>query len=245
MSLRLLAISQDAKTPKGEKKGYLTGILYLAPHRLSRGHNLCPFATPGCIKTCLNTAGRGIYPKTQAARLRKTELFFTDRHQFVRQLWNDLFTLEQRAFRYGLKPVVRLNGTSDLPWEMITPFPQTTAHGHKTYLVSPVFTFYDYTKNPTRYARYLDGKFPDNYHLTFSRSECNHADVQWFLDKGGNVAVVFSTKRGERLPKTYLGARVIDGDLNDLRFRDPGGVVIGLRAKGKARHDTSGFVVQV
>ena len=43
----LLSVSQDSKTVKGEKLGYLTGILYLAPHKIS-GSNLCPHATPGC-----------------------------------------------------------------------------------------------------------------------------------------------------------------------------------------------------
>jgi hypothetical protein len=35
----------------------------------------------------------------------------------------------------------------------------------------------------------------------------------------------------------------INGDENDLRFLDPKGVVVGLTAKGKAKSDTSGFVV--
>jgi hypothetical protein len=36
-----------------------------------------------------------------------------------------------------------------------------------------------------------------------------------------------------------------DGDDTDVRFQDPkGGFVIGLRAKGPARADRSGFVVK-
>jgi len=97
--------------------------------------------------------------------------------------------------------------------------------------------FYDYTKHRNR------RDLPSNYHLTFSRSEANNdAALEW-LAAGGNVAVVFDTKKGQALPETWNGYRVIDGDLTDLRFLDDKNVVVGLRAKGPARKDTSGFVV--
>jgi hypothetical protein len=54
------------------------------------------------------------------------------------------------------------------------------------------------------------------------------------------VAAVFS-----ELPETYLGKPVINGDESDLRFLDAQGVIVGLVAKGKAKKDKSGFVVQV
>ena len=38
--------------------------------------------------------------------------------------------------------------------------------------------------------------------------------------------------------------KVIDGDTDDLRFLDPTNVVVGLKAKGDAKHDTSGFVIR-
>jgi len=237
--MKLLAVGGDAKTPKGEKKGYLTGILYLAPNRMS-GHQVCPFATKGCIATCLNTAGRGVYSQVQQARLRKTQYFFEHREKFMRDLWNDIGALVYRAYHRGMHPAVRLNGTSDLPWEIIE-------HNNldRDHLITSDVQFYDYTKNHKRYAAFLGRRFPPNYHLTFSRSESNMSDVKYFLSKGGTVAVVFSTKKGRRLPRSYIDFPVIDGDLNDLRFKDPESVVVGLRAKGKARHDTSGFVVQV
>ncbi len=88
---------------------------------------------------------------------------------------------------------------------------------------------------------WLDGKMPDNYHLTFSRSEETSDDrMLRILHKGGNVAVVF---RGS-LPKTYLGYPVVDGDENDLRFKDPKGVIVGLVEKGLAKKDETGFVVE-
>ena len=59
---------------------------------------------------------------------------------------------------------------------------------------------------------------------------------------GLNVAVVFAVKRGRPLPETFWGRRVIDADLTDLRYLDPAGVVCGLRAKGGAINDRTGFV---
>jgi hypothetical protein len=91
--------------------------------------------------------------------------------------------------------------------------------------------------------QYLAGKLPKNYHLTFSLSENNLADALDFLKQGGNVAVVFDTKKGKALPDTWNGAVVIDADESDLRFLDGVGVVAGLRAKGKARKGkTGGFI---
>lgn len=52
-----------------------------------------------------------------------------------------------------------------------------------------------------------------------------------------NVAAVF-----HKLPETWLGYPVMDGDDSDLRFLDPKGHIVGLKSKGQAKHDTSGFV---
>jgi hypothetical protein len=60
------------------------------------------------------------------------------------------------------------------------------------------------------------------------------------LEGGGNVAAVFSCQ----LPDSWHGYTVINGDLSDLRFLDRRGCVVGLKAKGAAKRDTSGFVVQ-
>jgi hypothetical protein len=103
--------------------------------------------------------------------------------------------------------------------------------------------FYDYTKDHGRLS--FDYPLPDNYHLTYSRSETNEAIALEILASGrANVAVVFS---GE-LPETWNGFRVVSGVDHDLRFTDPmpscryGGNVVGLIALGKAKKDTSGFV---
>lgn len=128
-------------------------------------------------------------------------------------------------------PAVRLNGTSDKSWEKTFPALINTYSN---------IQFYDYTKVFKRMLRYIDGDLPVNYHLTFSRSEVNDAQCKKVLRAGGNVAVVF---RGS-LPDEWQGYPVYDADKHDLRFLDPFGVG-GLKAKGKAKHDTTGFVVDI
>jgi hypothetical protein len=224
--MKLLSVSADAKTIKGKKYGYLTGILYLAPSDIS-GINVCAKATNGCKAGCLFTAGRaGMFPKINEARIRKTHELFSDRQAFLNQLRRDIETLLRKAERDKLIPCVRLNGTSDLPWLALI-----LAEEY------PNVQFYDYTKLPKAYARTRP-----NYHLTFSHSESNLADCLDSLQHGVNVAVVFDTKRNKPLPEQWHGFPVTDGDTSDLRFTDSQGVVIGLRAKGKAKKDCSGFV---
>lgn len=127
------------------------------------------------------------------------------------------------------KIAFRLNVLSDLPWYNIVDMEKHSD-----------ISFYDYTPNLKRMIQFLNGELPKNYHLTFSRKENNQAQCELVLAMGGNVAVVF-----DKLPQTYLGKPVIDGDETDLRFLDPKGVIVGLKAKGKAKNDTSGFVVKV
>jgi len=227
--MRLLSVGCDAKTVKGEKKGYLTGILYLAPASSSGVANVCASASAGCIAGCLNTAGRAsIFPAIHKARVRKTRALFADRDTFMRDLERDINALVRAAKRKGMTPCVRVNGTSDLPWlalEMAHRFPRVQ--------------FYDYTKH----ARPWD-RVRSNYHLTFSHSEINESLCVDALRHGINVAMVFSTRKGQPLPKRWNGYRVIDGDLSDLRFTDPRGVIVGLRAKGRAKRDYLGFCVK-
>jgi hypothetical protein len=226
----LLSVEGDAKTVKGSKVGWLTGILYLAPaNTANRKVNLCPHASKGCKKACLNTSGRGRFDSIQEARIRKTLDFLHDRESFLEQLCEDIEKLERRAAGRGLRTTVRLNGTSDLAWETagLGRIPQQYPH----------IQFYDYTKSVKRAIRQYA---VDNYHLTFSRSEANDQEVKRVLKAGHNVAAVF--KGG--LPDELYGFNVIDGDQHDLRFLDPEPTVIGLKAKGMARHDKSGFVIQ-
>lgn len=242
----LLSVNADAKTTKGAKLGYLTGILYLAPSNLS-GRNVCAHASAGCKAACLFTAGRGKMKNVSDARIRKTNRFYSDPKAFVELLAQDIAKISTKAFKLNMVPAIRLNGTSDLPWESLR-------GNQKISLMDrfPDVQFYDYTKNPNRALAHAAGRMPSNYHLTFSRSECNHDDVDRVLSAGGNVAAVFDTGRKGTLPVvTSNGIDIIDGDASDLRFTDrkhakgaPGSYV-GLRAKGDAIGDTSGFVINV
>ena len=115
----LLNVSANAKTVKSEKVGQLTGILYLAPTTMS-GYNTCSFASNGCKIACLNTAGRGVFDMVQAARIRKTKMFFENRAAFMAELIKDIEALIRKAKRENLVPSLRLNGTSDIKWEKIS-----------------------------------------------------------------------------------------------------------------------------
>ena len=224
-----LLTTQNYKTTKGEKLGVLTGILYLAPAKIS-GYEVCPRRSEGCTQGCLYTAGMGAFSNVQLARINKTKAFFEDRDTFLSQLRADIKALVKKAKKLNMTPAIRLNGTSDLEWMrfgIMNEFPDVQ--------------FYDYTKVLNR----LSKDIPTNYHLTFSQSESNAFEVVTALNSGFNAAVVFSTKKGEELPKEWNGFPVHDGDDTDLRFMDPkGGYVIGLRAKGKAKKDMSGFVIR-
>jgi len=223
----LLSISSDAKTRKGESRGYLTGILYLAPSTVS-GRNVCAFASPACSAECLYSAGRGAFSNVQRSRVEKTRAYFANKAAFLSTLGDNIASLIAKSTKSQMRPAVRLNGTSDIAWERSGLMDQF-----------PAVPFYDYTKNPLRFAQFLNGKLPSNYRLTFSRSETNEAQCLEFLARGGNVSVVFR----KCLPKTWKGYPVVNGDETDLRFLDPKGVVVGLVAKGKAKADVSGFVV--
>lgn len=230
----------NPKTAKGEGLGYLTAILHLSPVRLAGRGNVCPHASAGCRAACLNTAGRGGIIKSgastnaiQEARKRRTRLFFDERGLFKGALLRDVARHVVRAQRHGLKPAVRLNGTSDIAWEKVLP---------EVFSVFPEVWFYDYTKDERRMMRSLCEGWPSNYHLTFSRSESNAAACVRVLGAGGNVAAVFD----QRIPLAWKGRPVLDGDTYDLRFLEGHqGAWIGLKAKGKARKDTSGFVVRL
>ena len=118
----LLSVNADAKTSKGTGTGYLTGILYLAPGSLAGVGNLCPHASPGCLAACLFTAGRAaMFEDINIARVRRTRFLKLDRAGFVAVLIGEIRALIRKAEREGLKPAVRLNGTSDLPWENLAP----------------------------------------------------------------------------------------------------------------------------
>ncbi|MAH49665.1 hypothetical protein CMI37_27830, partial [Candidatus Pacearchaeota archaeon] len=163
----------------------------------------------------------------------KTKRFFEDRIGFMAQLVSEIGKTIKSAVKKEMTAVFRPNLTSDLTWEDIA-----DGDGDTILQKFPDTQFYDYTKSFGRMAQFLNGNLPSNYHLTFSRSEHNETLCDMVLEMGGNVAVVFR----DRLPKTWKGFEVINGDANDLRFLDKSGVVVGLIEKGLAKKDETGFV---
>jgi hypothetical protein len=248
--VKLLTISGNPKTDKGEALGYWTAILHLAPAKLS-GFEVCPKASAGCRAACLNTAGHGGLAKggkvtyetltqgtrtnaVQLARILRTQKLFLARADFMRQLAKEIAAHVKRCRKAGFTPAIRLNGTSDIRWEA------SGYHidGRSIFDWFPEVQFYDYTKIANR------RNLPANYALTFSYADGNRDDVVKAIAGGLNVAVVFRDKatRARYMGEGFMGLPVIDGDETDLRFLDPTQVVVGLYAKGDAKRDTSGFV---
>ena len=236
-----LLTSGNQKILKGEKLGYITKGIHLAPANLS-GYEVCQWRSKGCTASCLNTAGRGQMNSIQVSRINKTKLFFERKSEFLSKLAKEISSSIKSAVKKEMEAVFRLNLTSDLMWEDIQLFKGTNLFQH-----FPETQFYDYTKSFKRMASFLDkpfikgeAKFPSNYHLTFSRSENNDKKCEMVLAMSGNVAVVFRNQ----LPKTWKGFEVVNGDDTDLRFLDKKGVVVGLIEKGMAKKDETGFVVE-
>jgi hypothetical protein len=235
----LLSIGNDAKTVKGEKLGVRTAILYMAPHTIAGRGNVCASATEACKSACLYTAGKARYSNVQAARINRTRAFFDDAAAFVDALAVEIAAHLAASTRSGMLPAVRLNGTSDIPWERVK-----GTDGRTLFELFPSVQFYDYTKHTGRY------NLPPNYNLTYSYAEGRGREALAALRAGRNVAVVFDAKAGRPDFVKFLAdtadaveVPVIDGDASDARFMDPVGVVVGLKAKGAARSQASGFVI--
>lgn len=240
---KLMLSGNNAKTVKGDGTEYETAIMYLAPFTMSGAGNVCAMAQQAkCIDGCLNTAGRGAFNNVQKARIAKTVRYMKDRAGFMDQLVTDLKRFSAYCKRKGVQPCVRLNGTSDIMWEKGHPVVMDGVRYDSVMAAFPGVQFYDYTKIYTR----VDKAMPSNYDLTLSYSAANFDYAREVLDrvKSGktNMAIVYRNKA--RVDAALLTDKVIDGDKTDMRFTDPkGGYVVALYAKGKAKKDTSGFVV--
>lgn len=235
-SKKLLAIDTNAKTVKGQKYGYMTGILYMAPSTIS-GHNTCPMAkVAGCENACLYSAGRGAFNSVQQSRISKAQWFFSERDSFMAQLVKDISKLATKADNAGMVPLVRLNGTSDIRWESIPVTIEGVTYPN-VMAAFPGIQFYDYTKLSNR------KNVPSNYDLTFSYSGMPGYQkyVAQAIAEGMRIAVVFRNREG--IPASFMGLECVDGDDSDIRHINPQGVVVALYAKGNAKTDLSGFVV--
>jgi hypothetical protein len=225
----LSAPGSNPKIAKSEKSGeYLSTILHLLP-----GRRTCPFASAGCLAACLNTAGNPAYLKGKLrARQNRTEFYWSDRAGFKAQLIKELTAFSRKLDKLNKLGAVRLNGTSDIVWEKT--FPEVFdrfAH----------LQFYDYTKIPKRMGD--DWKLPKNYDLTFSRSEENESDFRRIVGNRRTAVVFEKSALQDAYSSGWLGVAVVDGDETDLTFLHEPNVILGLKAKGKARTDNSGFTI--
>jgi hypothetical protein len=231
--IRLMFKSGNPKTIKNQSVSGLEDIviqfLNLAPSDLS-GYNMCPMASIGCKKACLHTAGNPVFQaQKDMGRINRARFYMQDRPNFMKQLVRELENFVKWCKKNNKIGAVRLNTTSDISWEIFEIFEKF-----------PTLQFYDYTKIQKRAMKFARGEYPPNYHLTYSLNEDNYNKAIKVLKNGGNVAVVFR----KDLPKTFSGYKVINGDEHDLRYLDKKNVVVGLKAKGKAKKDTSGFVME-
>ena len=226
-------LSTGISNAKTSKNSLDTFILYLAPYKQnSKGINICPQASKGCAAACLFTAGRGIMAPVLKGRIKKTEYYLRDKEAFVKQLAKEIITKYRTAKKKGKKIAFRLNGTSDIDFiYLLKKYAQLDITTLKDWAV-----FYDYTKIVGKVKKYLGHP---NYFLTFSRAEDNESAARSVLALGGNVSIVFRNE----LPKFWRGYKVLDGDKSDLVMLYNKNVVLGLRAKGSAKKDTTGFVV--
>jgi hypothetical protein len=226
-------LSQGNSNAKTKKNYRPTKILYLHPSVVD-GKDMCPYASDGCRASCLNTAGRGVFKTVQAARLRRTQHYVSNRLTFYEQLQKEITAF---AKYHKKEVVIRLNGTSDQP------FVETLIVAQMREIPSNVI-FYDYTKNHKKAGTRI---LPSGhkYVVTFSYSEKDGSETQAknVLDNGGTVALVF-----DQLPETWWGYPVVDGDSRDDLMVDImpniGGTILGLKAKGKARYENTGFVIK-
>lgn len=228
-------LSTNMKLLKDKINGYDVRGIQIAPANIG-GYNVCSSASEGCKKACIYISGRGRFTRTQIARIKRKLLFFQYKNTFFIQLVKEITSFQKRCVKNNVKPAIRLNVFSDLPYEKIFP---------SLFTMFPNIQFYDYTKIKSRLDK---SKLPSNYHLTFSRSEnTSDNEVLEIISSGFNVAIPFNSKK-HQLPKTFLGIPVLDGDLSDIRFLDAIGSIVGLSVKGDNKVKNSlnnGFIVDV
>jgi len=226
-------LSQGTTNSKTAKNSLDTFILYLSPfNQNSFGLNICPKASPGCVASCLFTAGRGRFSNVINARTNKTDFLLSDKIGFLTMLKNELVKISNKAIKEKKQIAIRLNGTSDLDF-----IGMAKNQLNFDFLSLPNLVFYDYTKIYGKALKYKESK---NYILTLSLAEnSNLNDIKAALNLGINVSAVFKNE----IPGNLLGFPVIDGDKTDIEMLQYNGVILGLKAKGKAKKDKTGFAI--
>lgn len=228
-------VNHSSKLIKGIKKNYLTYGIYLAPSNTS-GYSVCSHDAH-CKNHCLATSGMnkleiwGGKNKIQNSRIKKTILYAVNREYFTNIVVAEIKKFQLQAQLDNAEFCVRINCTSDINLETLQ------LNGKNILEIFPDTQMYEYTKNPQLLD--LVNKYP-NLHYTLSYTGYNWLSCEKALNNGVNVAIVFESKK---LPKTFKGYKVINGDETDLRFLDPKGVIIGLKYKINHRNRIDNKVV--
>lgn len=224
--------SSQPKLGKSERAAYglmLTPARGLPVEFLGRRVNLCPMASKGCAAACLGpNSGKGVLSSVQHARNVRTGFVLQHPYEAGILIGSEIAAAQRKHGKVSL----RLNTVSDIRWELVAP-------GALEYLIENDVRMYDYTA-----WRPEDREPMPGYHLTYSAKEPTHtpdAYLEGILSGDGNVSMPFAVRKGQPLPETWHGYKVIDGDLSDDRTLDPSGVVVGLRQKGRVK-DESGFI---
>ena len=236
MGKQLFSVDSNAKTIKGQTYGFLTGVMYLAPSDIS-GFQVCPLAKlAACEAPCLFKAGRGVFQKIQLQRIAKTQRFFNEREAFMADVVWSIKAIIRKAGRMNLTPLIRMNGTSDIRWETVPVVVDGVTYVN-IFAAFPAVQFYDYTKIPNR------KNIPSNYDLTYSYSGVKSFEkyADQAIASGMRIAAVF--RSASDIPATFKGLECIGGDDSDIRHLEPQGVIVALYAKGPAKKDYSGFVI--
>jgi hypothetical protein len=225
------------------RAGYEQRVVHLMPARESimyarrfgikcdHWHNLCRGSTRGCRAVCLTHSGRLGLSSSQRAAFVRSYLWQSHRSLFIERCDAEITAWKRKCKD---QPVLRLYTIHD--GDILEDAPELVdAH--------PDVIFNDYTKLdiPT-------GKVAENVYRCKSATE--HTTRDQFLDyavRGLNHAVPFNIPRGADLPKYFHGIPVVDGDIDDLRFLDDDGVIVGLRFKvpsmiAKRGRDHHGFI---
>jgi len=173
-----------------------------------------------CKDLCVLTHGRGAFESVIKARSARVDLLMNAPEAASILLAHDIDRYSRAWDRWGL----RLNVASDLAWEIAAPW-----------LISRAITggaaAYDYSKRWDREPEPIPG-----YRLTYSAAGHSIEEISDRVRSGGNVAIVLPIDKGYPAPERWHDLPVIDGDIHDFRAIDPRGVIVALRAKGKAIH---------
>ena len=220
-----LSNTKIAKTQKEHnpfKRPFRISSLSLYPN-----DEICPGSLlANCQEACLRSAGMGKFKNVTKGRQNKTDLWLSDPDQFLDIYTRELGNFQKLCDKQNVQAVHRANTISDIDWE-----------NHGVPQLFPRMFFYDYTKRAHRLTR-----TPDNYKLMFSFSGVPkyQNQVKAAIKTNVPISAVFNGP----FPKEFLGRKVIDGDQSDLVNLFKGWEqIIGLKAKGDAKKDKTGFVI--